>query len=102
MGLIVRDTFYVKVKDSLFAPGYPIDSLRFVPFAPGVQFDMKSGSIMTASQVEVQVFEASAKYFDILNGMDRQLIINLNDLRDFPGIKVGDINEANNNAGNWE
>jgi hypothetical protein len=102
MGLIVRDTFYVRVKDSLFPDDYPIDSIRYVPFTQGVQFDMASGSIMTASQVEVQVFEASAKYFDILNGMDRQLIINLNDLKDFPGIKVGDINEANNNAGNWE
>lgn len=102
MGLIVRDTFYVPVWDSLFSDHYPVDSLRFVPFAPGVQFDMQAGSIMTASQVEVQVFEASALYFDILNGMDRQLIINLNDLKDFPGIKVGDINEANNNAGNWE
>jgi len=57
---------------------------------------------MTASQVEVQVFEATAKNFDILDGMDRQLIVNLNDLKDFPGLKVGDIEEANNNAGNWE
>lgn len=102
MGLIVRETFYVKVSDSLFRKGYPIDSLRYVPFTTGVQFDMKADSIMTASQVQVQVFEASAKYFDILNGMDRQLIINLNDLREFPGIKVGSVTEANNNAGNWE
>lgn len=102
MGLIVRDTIYVPVQDSLFNDNYPVDSLRYVPYTQGVQFDMEAGNIMTASQVEVQVFQASAKYFDILNGMDRQLIINLNDLREFPGIKVGDINEANNNAGNWE
>lgn len=102
MGLIVRDTFYVQVRDSLFSDEYPVDSLRYVPFTKLVQFKMEAGSIMTASQVQVQVFEASALYFDILNGMDRQLIINLNDLKEFPGIKVGDINEANNNAGNWE
>ena len=102
MGLIVRDTFYVRVKDSLFIDNYPIDSLRFVPFATDVEFEMASGSILTASKVEVQVFEATALYFDILNGMNRQLIINLNDLKEFPGLRVGNINEANNNAGNWE
>ncbi len=102
MGLVVRDTFYIRVRDSIFPPGYPIDSLKYVPFTDNVEFDLKSGSIMTASKVKVHVFEASAKNFDILNGMDRQLIINLNDLTDFPGLKVGSIDEANNNAGNWE
>lgn len=102
MGLIVRDTFYVRILDSIFPDGYPVDSLRYIPFTTGKQFELKSGAIMTASQVQVQVFEASALNFDILNGMDRQLIINLNDYKEFPGLKVGDINEANNNAGNWE
>lgn len=102
MGLIVRDTFYVRVRDSIFHGHYSIDSLQYVPFTSGVKFEMASGSIMTASKVEVHVFEASALNFDILNGMDRQLIINLNDYKQFPGLKVGDINEANNNAGNWE
>ncbi len=102
MGLIVRDTFYVRVIDSIFDLGYPVDLLRFVPFTQDVVFDMQADSIMTASQVQVQVFVASALNFDILNGMDRQLIINLNDYKEFPGLKVGDIEEANNNAGNWE
>lgn len=102
MGLIVRDTIYIKVLDSIFDKGYPVDSLRYVPFTQGVQFVMESSSIMTASKVKVQVFEASALNFDILNGMDRQLIINWNDFKHFPGLKVGDVNEANNNAGNWE
>lgn len=102
MGLIVRDTFYVRVRDSIFHGNYSVDSLQYVPFTSGVKFEMQSGTIMTASKVEVHVFEASALNFDILNGMDRQLIINLNDYKQFPGLKVGDINEANNNAGNWE
>lgn len=102
-GRVIRDTIFVPVMDSLFDHNYDIDSLRFVPFAPaGTQFDLKAGSIMTASKVEVPVFEASALNFDILAGMDRQLIINLNDLKDFPGLMVGSIEEANNNAGNWE
>ncbi|MCK5822248.1 MAG: hypothetical protein KAH17_10180 [Bacteroidales bacterium] len=102
MGLIVRDTFYVRVIDSIFHGKYSVDDLQYVPFTQGVKFEMEAGSIMTASQVEVQIFMASALNFDILNGMDRQLIINLNDYTEFPGLKVGDINEANNNAGNWE
>jgi hypothetical protein len=64
---------------------------------------LKAGTILTASKVPVQVFEANASNFDILNGMNRQLIINLNDLaKDFKGLRVGNIKEANNNAGNWE
>jgi len=102
MGLIVRDTFYVRVLDSIFHGKYSVDSLQYVPFSQGVKFELAAGTIMTASKVEVHVFEASALNFDILKGMDRQLIINLNDLKEFPGLKVGDVNEANNNAGNWE
>ena len=102
-GLIVRRTFYVPVRDSIFPEGYPIDSLRYIPFTNGKQFSLQAGTITTASKVIVQVFEAGALNFDILNGMDRQLIINLNDLaKDYKGIRVGNINEANNNAGNWE
>ncbi len=102
-GRVIRDTIYVPVRDSLFDKSYPFDSLRYIPFAPtGKEFALQAGTILTASQLEVHVFEASALYFDILHGMDRQLIINLNDIKKFPGIRVGDIEEANNNAGNWE
>ena len=102
-GKIVRDTIYIMVRDSIFEKGFPIDSLRFVPFAPpGTEFDLQAAKIMTASKLEVPVFQATARNFDILNGMDHQLIVNLNDLTDFPGLKVGDVVEANNNAGNWE
>jgi len=102
-GLVVRRTFYVPVRDSIFPDGYPIDSLRYIPYTTGKEFSLQAGFITTASKVVVQVFEAGALNFDILNGMDRQLIINLNDLqKDYKGIRVGNIKEANNNAGNWE
>jgi len=103
MGLIVRKTYYVPVLDSIFGRDYPIDSLRYIPFTNNKTFDLKADSIITASKVTVQVFEASALNFDILNGLDRQMIINLNDTKkDFPGLRVGNVEEANNNAGNWE
>ncbi|MCD6333285.1 MAG: hypothetical protein J7L89_08440 [Bacteroidales bacterium] len=103
MGLIVRKTYYVPVLDSIFGRDYPIDSLRYIPFTNNKTFDLKADSIITASKITVQVFEASALNFDILNGLDRQMIINLNDTKkDFPGLRVGNVEEANNNAGNWE
>jgi len=103
MGLIVRMTYYVPVKDSLFPSGYPIDSIRYIPGTSGIPFNLQAGTIETASKVVVQVFEAGALNFDILKGLDRQLIVNLNDkMKAFPGVRVGNIQEANNNAGNWE
>jgi hypothetical protein len=102
-GLIRRDTIYIPVRDSIFPKGYHIDSLRYIPFTSGKEFGLQAGSIMTGSKLTVQVFEANALNFDILNGMNRQLIVNLNDVAaDFKGLKVGSMKEANNNAGNWE
>lgn len=102
-GLIKRYIQYVPVSDSIFPKGYFYDSLRYIPYTAGVQFDLKAGYIVTGSKVTVQVFESNALNFDILNGMNRQLIINRNDLaKDFKGLRVGNIKEANNNAGNWE
>ena len=48
------------------------------------------------------MFEAKAENFVILNGMNEQLIINMNEGKTFPGLRVGSLIEATNNAGNWE
>lgn len=105
-GKIFRDTIRISVRDSLFKGNYPIDSLRYVPFAGSAQFEMGAGEIETGSKVKVKVFEAKAHNDVILNGMDRQMIININDLRKklnkYPGLQVGSLTEATNNAGNWE
>jgi len=101
-GLISRDTVKIGILDSLFAKHYPIDSIRYIPYGNGAEFKLGAGVVETGSKVKVQVFEASAENFVILNGLDRQLIINLNDGKDFPGLKVGSLVEATNNAGNWE
>ena len=105
-GLISRDTIRLSVKDSLFHAGYPIDSLSFVPYTKGVQFEMGAGEIETTSKVKVRVFEAKVPYDILLEGLDRQLIINYEEEREtitgYPGLKVGSLVEATNNAGNWE
>lgn len=104
--LIVRDTSFVEITDSIFSIRYPIDSIRFVPFTGGAQFEMAAAAVETGSRVVVQVFEASVLNNVFLQGLDKQLIINYNELRKeitgFPGMRVGNIKEPNNNAGNWE
>ncbi len=107
MGIITRDTSRISVKDSLFSrKPWILDSLRYVPFTDNKEFEMGVGVIKTASQVEVPVFEARVHNNIYLNGLDEQEIINISDrqrkLEKYPGLKVGSLSEANNNAGNWE
>lgn len=105
-GLIQRDTIQISVIDSLFYFGYPIDSLRFVPFTDGYEFELGAGEILTGSKVRVRVFEAKVPYDILLAGLDPQLIINYKEEREkitgYPGLKVGSLEETTNNAGNWE
>ncbi|MGW8316869.1 MAG: hypothetical protein ACWGNV_14820 [Bacteroidales bacterium] len=104
-GVISRETTRVPVKDSLFTPGFPIDSLRYVPFTDNVQFTMEAGEILTSSNLTVQVVEVSALYDDLLNGLDKQLVVNYKDERmkivGFPGVKFGSMEEGTL-TGNWE
>lgn len=107
MGLIIRDTIKVSVIDALFDSNYDANSLRYVP-VPGepTEFHLGATVITTGSGIKVPVFEAKAHNNVILRGLDKQLIINLNDQRrtneKYPGLKVGSLVETNNNAGNWE
>ncbi len=101
-GIIVRDTIRIAVLDSLFGKDYPADSLRYIPFSGGKEFKMAAGEVVTGSKLKVKVFEAKAPSKWILRGLDKQMIINFNDGWDYPGLKVGSLEEANNAAGNWE
>jgi len=104
-GVITREINKIPVMDSLFGVGYPVDSLRYVPFTEGVEFIMKSSKILTSSNLEVEVVEAYAMYEDLLEGLDRQLVVNYIDERftitGFEGIKFGSLEEGTL-TGNWE
>lgn len=105
-GRVKRDTILVSVRDSLFH-GMNVDSLRYVPFTTnGEEFKLNAGDLRTASKVVVPVFEASVTNKTLLNGLDKQYIINLDDMAQqlgrFAGLRVGSMTEATNNAGNWE
>lgn len=105
-GLISRDTSYVAVLDSIFDKSYPIEQLRYVPGTENIEFKMAAARVMTTSMVMVNVFEAYVLNDVFLSDLDRQLVVNYNEMRTkitgFPGMKVGDIRVPNNNAGNWE
>ncbi len=104
-GIIVRETTKVPVMDSLFGVGFPIDSLRYVPFTEGVQFNMESNKIVTSSNLEVQVVEVKVHYDDLLAGMDEQLVVNYKDeklkIAGYEGVKFGSLEEGTL-TGNWE
>ncbi len=106
MGLIKRDTVYINAKDSLYKKGFNPDSLQYVPYTNKAKFEMGAGTLLTGSGVKVQVFEAKVSNDVFLNGLEEQEIINMNDkaykLNRYAGIRVGSLEEANNNAGNWE
>lgn len=104
-GLIKRDTIRIAIKDTLFSPNYPAKNLWKVPYTKNDSIEMAAAKV-NVSNTKVNVFEAKVHNDVLLHGLDEQLIINLNErmknANNFPGVKVGDINQPNNNAGNWE
>lgn len=109
-GLVKRDTITIPVKDTIFnnRPDFDIKKIGIVPYAD-VPFKLDTAMFMTPSKIQVPLFEASVRNEVYLIGLDQQQIINLNDKEEkkqkglgFPGLKVGDVHQPNNNAGNWE
>jgi hypothetical protein len=106
-GKIIRDTIRVSVLDTVFGKNFKIDEIKFIPVKDTVaQFHLGATYITTGSGIKVPVFEAKAHNNTILCKLDRQQIINLNESKrtngKYPGLKVGSLEETNNNAGNWE
>lgn len=106
-GRIIRDTLHVSVIDSIFGKDYPIDNLKYIPVKDTVAvFQLGATRIKTGSGIVVPVFEAKAHNNIVLKGLNGQMIINLNEEsrinNKYPGLKVGSLEEVNNNAGNWE
>ncbi|MFO7790183.1 MAG: hypothetical protein R6V32_06390 [Bacteroidales bacterium] len=103
LGIVERDTFHMPYTDTLFKnPGYPLDSMAYIPCGTHAKFRMDTARVMTGSEVEVKVFEARVNFWDIMDGMDEQLIINYISDRGDSVLRVGSLEEATNNAGNWE
>ncbi len=106
-GKIIRDTVRVSVLDTIFGKNYKIDDIKFIPVKDTVAlFHLGAGLVTTGSGIKVPVFEVKAHNNVILRKLDKQQVINLNESKrmngKYPGLKVGSLEETNNNAGNWE
>jgi hypothetical protein len=101
-----RDTMWIAVLDTIFPKGFNADSLRYVPFGNGAEFEMYSRQDTTKVGAPLNLFQAQTPYDVYMSDMDKQQLINLKDLQSklgkYCGLKVGDIEQPNNNAGNWE
>ena len=105
-GRVSRDSIKIMVRDTLLkGKGNIIDSISFIPFSGGKRVEMDA-VVRKVSGIEIPLFEARMPYDYLLSGLDRQLVVNLKaekeDMGQYTGLKVGDIENPNNNAGNWE
>lgn len=115
-GLVKKERFQMAVRDTIFGAKKltleQIKSFALVPFSvneehpQGQNFILAACLLETESKVTVPVFECKAPYKMFLYDLNRQLLVNLIDekvsLRRYPGIKVGSMEQATNDAGNWE
>ncbi len=115
MDKLVRIESFVSVKDTVFnhkPAGFKVEEIQYIPFseqATGskVRFDMDTATLLTESEVAVPVFQAFASYMQFLGDLDKQELVNyrdekINTLGREDGLKVGSVEAANNEAGNWE
>jgi len=104
-GLIIRDTIYIAAKSHIFNEDYlttrnekfplNIEQLRYIPYTADKSYEIDAGSV-EKGEVIVQVFEVSAKYGDVLIGLDAE-----NKKYDLSSVlRVGSMSEASLN-GNW-
>ena len=101
-----RDTSWIALLDTIFPKGYAIDSLAFVPFGNGARFEVETSVDTTKAGGPQYLFEARTPYEVYLQGINEQelknLIADMKKMDRYCGLKVGDVNMPNNNAGNWD
>ena len=105
--LFSRDTMWVLALDTLYPKGFNADSLRYVPFGNGAEFELRTGCDSSGkSGNKLYLFEAKTPYRTYLDGVNKDELNNLinfqEELGRYPGLQVGDAEVGNNNAGNWE
>ena len=110
-GLVKTEEFKVAVIDTIFGAKKMtpemVKEMRYIPFTDKQEYYLEAGALDTESGVTVQVFECRAPFKAFLSDLSTQELINLidereNTYKDYPGIKVGSMTSATNDAGNWE
>ena len=105
-----RDTLYKNMIQELYKGEYTADNIAqitYIPYSNEQRFEVEVNNTYTTSQgIRVPLFEARAHFNTYLGDLNDQERVNLIDketkLEHYPGLKVGDIEAPNNNAGNWE
>lgn len=101
-----RDTIWRSVLDTIFGAGFNADSMKYIPFSGGKIFEMAVRSDTTDKGQPLNLFQCQAAYDTYLSDLNHQELVNLKDTQDklgkYCGLRVGDIENPNNNAGNWE
>ena len=103
-----RDTSWVAVLDTMqFLGTTNPDSICYVPYGNGAKFELATGcDSSNKSGTKIYLFEAKTLYKTYLQGVNKDELANIiddaNKLGRYAGLKVGDAEVGNNNAGNWE
>jgi hypothetical protein len=104
MGLISRDTTYVRAKETVFDEAYlssrnekyPLNLTTLTNIPHSEELYSVDAGMVEKGKVTVQVFEISTTYAAVFTGLDAE-----NKSYDLNGVlKVGSMNEASLN-GNW-
>ena len=98
LGIIVRDTTKVPVRQELFKEDFDkiVKDMNIVPYSDGVEFEIAAGEI-EKGKVMGKVFEVKTQYKNVYNGLDLK-----NEGVDLDAyIAVGSMEEPTTN-GNWK
>lgn len=97
---------YAASFDQLVRSGLLADSLRYIPYAGGRQFGLRTSTTAGRGGERIPLMECGATYAQYLDGLDKASVENLMEEAGaagrFPGLKIGDLEMPGNNAGNWE
>ena len=106
------EKFKVAVIDTIFSPKklteQDVRNFRYIPGTGNQAEFIMAANTVTVGNVPVPVMVCKAPYKLFLDTVKyRQELINLIDeckniYNKYPGIKVGDLEQPNNEAGNWE
>lgn len=98
--LLTRDTVWIELMDSLYKGRLNPDSLNYIPYGNGAQFELSTSTDTAKSGLVQYSFLCRAPFETYLEGLDKQEIINLledcDDRDRFRGLQVDP------NSGNWE
>ena len=105
-----RDTISAPLLTSLYKGAYDeksIEEIVYVPYSNGKKYEvLVNDNYSTAQGIRVPLVEVRAAFDIWMADQDAQELVNLNDkeeqLGHFAGLRFGNIDEPNNNAGNWE